>query len=62
MAERITKEDFGEKLICEFGTWAAGTEELPYKEECKKIGMKKFEVTSDEYEKLLGFTAMYWVF
>lgn len=62
MADRKTREEFGEKLISEFANWATGTEDYPYREHCKKEAMEKFGLSEAEFNKLLGYTAMSWVF
>ena len=62
MIERKTSEEFGEKLVNDFANWAAGTNGYPYREPYKKEAMKKFGLTSKEFDKLLEITELSWIF
>lgn len=62
MAERRTREEFGEKLIDEFASWATAKQDWPYSAENKKEAMEKFNLTKEETDALLHITAPAWLF
>ena len=62
MIEKRTPDNFDEELISEFVKWSYEIEGMPHWDENKKAGMKKFNLSAEEYSKLLYDTVEYWLF